>query len=40
MKSGTIYDHYKVGVVLGEGAYGKVYMVTHKVSGDIRAMKS
>jgi calcium-dependent protein kinase len=32
-------DNYRIGNLIGEGSYGKVYRVTHKLTGDIRALK-
>mmetsp|Transcript_77511 Transcript_77511/g.107679 ORF Transcript_77511/g.107679 Transcript_77511/m.107679 type:complete len:446 (+) Transcript_77511:86-1423(+) len=40
LKEGGVGKFYKVGRTLGEGAYGKVYMVTHRNTGIVRAMKS
>ena len=40
LKKGTITANYILGDVLGEGAYGKVWKVTHKTTHMIRAMKS
>jgi calcium-dependent protein kinase len=40
LKKGSIFDHYKIGKTLGEGAYGKVYHVTHKDTAIERAMKA
>ena len=39
LKKGQISDHYITGKVLGEGAFGKVWKVTHKKSKLDRAMK-
>ncbi|CAD8142780.1 unnamed protein product [Paramecium pentaurelia] len=39
LKKGQISDHYITGQVLGEGAFGKVWKVTHKKSKLDRAMK-
>ena len=39
LKKGSISEYYNLGEVLGEGAYGKVWKVTHKTSGLERAMK-
>ena len=33
-------EHYRVGKVLGKGAFGKVNLAIHKESGDLVAMKS
>ena len=40
LKKGAISSYYTIGEVLGEGAYGKVWKVTHKKSLMVRAMKS
>lgn len=40
LKKGQLTQTYSVGKTLGEGAYGKVNLVTHKQLGLIRAMKS
>ncbi|CAD8190681.1 unnamed protein product [Paramecium octaurelia] len=40
MKRETIYGTYQVGKLLGEGAYGQVSIVTHRVTGMQRAMKA
>ncbi|CAK86645.1 unnamed protein product (macronuclear) [Paramecium tetraurelia] len=39
LKQGNIHKYYVTGEVLGEGSYGKVWKVTHKNSGMVRAMK-
>lgn len=39
-KQGTFAKDYSGGRVLGEGAYGKVCLVTHKKTGIDRAMKA
>ncbi|CAD8072004.1 unnamed protein product [Paramecium primaurelia] len=39
LKQGSIHKYYVKGEVLGQGAYGKVWKVTHKNSGMVRAMK-
>lgn len=48
LKSGSIDKHYKTDVLLGQGAYGKVWKVIHKTTGSksyiiilglVRAMK-
>jgi len=36
---GSINDNYRMGKTLGEGAFGKVCLVTHKPSEMVRAMK-
>ena len=36
---GTLRDTYKIGKVLGEGAFGEVRLCTHRESGDKRAVK-
>jgi serine/threonine protein kinase len=36
----TQLDHYKVGKVLGKGAYGKVHLGLHKLANMFVAMKS
>ncbi len=33
-------DDFKVNAVIGQGSFGKVFMVTHKTTGAIYAMKS
>jgi hypothetical protein len=35
LKKGDIKNSYHVGKVIGEGAYGKVCIVTHKTTGEI-----
>ena len=37
--AGSFYQHYDVLKVIGEGAYGKVYLVQHQVTGQLRAVK-
>ncbi|CAD8150941.1 unnamed protein product [Paramecium pentaurelia] len=39
LKKGSINKVYAFGQVLGQGAFGKVWKVTHKTTGLIRAMK-
>ena len=39
LRMGSIQQYYRTGVVLGQGAYGKVWKVTHKTTGLVRAMK-
>lgn len=36
---GTLRDIYKIGKVLGEGAYGEVRLVTHRETKEKRACK-
>lgn len=36
---GSFYQHYDVVRVLGEGAYGKVYLVQHQTTRQLRAVK-
>lgn len=36
----TELDHYKIGKVLGKGAYGKVHLGLHKLANMFVAMKS
>ena len=36
---GSFYQHYDVIRVLGEGAYGKVYLVQHQTTRQLRAVK-
>ncbi|CAD8152055.1 unnamed protein product [Paramecium pentaurelia] len=38
-KEGSIGQHYIFGKVLGQGAFGKVWKVTHKTTGLVRAIK-
>lgn len=38
-QEGTLRDIYKIGKVLGEGAYGEVRLVTHRDSKEKRACK-
>jgi len=38
-KDNNIFDHYKIGKIIGTGGYGQVYRATHIVTGDIRAIK-
>lgn len=33
LKSGSIDKHYKTDILLGQGAYGKVWKVIHKTTG-------
>lgn len=40
LKQGTIDENYSIGELLGEGAYGKVNVATHKLSGILRALKT
>ena len=40
LKKGSFSLQYNIGEVLGEGAYGKVWKVTHKTTKIMRAMKS
>ena len=40
IKNGSFAKDYTGGKVLGEGAYGKVCLVTHKKTGIVRAMKA
>ena len=40
IKFGTFSKDYSTGKILGEGAHGKVCLVTHKSSGVTRAMKA
>jgi len=37
--AGTLRDAYKIGKVLGEGAFGEVRLCTHRESGEKRAVK-
>ena len=36
---GNVKDDYFIECVLGEGGFGKVYLVTHKITSAVRAMK-
>ena len=36
---GTLRDQYKIGKVLGEGAFGEVRLCTHRVTNEKRAVK-
>lgn len=38
-KQGKVTDFYKIGRVLGEGGFGRVVFVEHKLTGQKRAMK-
>ena len=38
-KTGSYHEDYKLGGVLGEGAFAEVRKVTHRQSRSIRAMK-
>lgn len=38
-KTGKVTDSYTIGKVLGEGGFGRVVIVEHKLSGQQRAMK-
>ena len=38
-KEGDPYDYYEILNKLGEGTYGQVYKVRHKINNNIRAMK-
>lgn len=40
LKEGGVGKQYKIGRTIGEGAYGKVYLVTHRSTNIVRAMKS
>ena len=37
--TGTLRDTYKIGKILGEGAFGEVRLCTHRESGEKRAVK-
>jgi hypothetical protein len=37
--SGRVRDHYWLGKVLGEGAFGEVRVGNHNISGEDRAIK-
>lgn len=39
IKKGRMIDEYQVDEMIGEGAYGNVYRVTHKLSRVVRAAK-
>lgn len=39
-KAGKFSDYYKIMNRIGEGGYGQVFKVQHKITGFIRAMKS
>ena len=38
-ESGSIRDHYKIGQILGQGAFGEVRRCMHRISGANRAVK-
>lgn len=37
--TGNLKDHYKIGKMLGSGAFGEVHIASHKASGEERAVK-
>jgi serine/threonine protein kinase len=39
LSSGSIREHYTIGKMLGEGAFGQVMQVIPKVGGEPKAMK-
>lgn len=41
VQEGTTFleERYRIGNIIGEGSYGKVYRVTHKLTGESRALK-
>ena len=40
MKTGVSKSDFKILKTIGRGSYGKVYMVSHLITGQIFAMKS
>ena len=39
-KKGKLRDSYRIGNKLGDGAFGSVRKITHRVTGDTRAVKT
>lgn len=39
-RQGTIKDTYKIGSKVGEGAFGSVRKITHRLTGEVRAVKT
>mmetsp|Transcript_16089 Transcript_16089/g.11605 ORF Transcript_16089/g.11605 Transcript_16089/m.11605 type:complete len:81 (+) Transcript_16089:969-1211(+) len=39
-KKGKIVNDYEVMMVMGRGGYGEVKKVVHKLTGEVRAMKT
>lgn len=39
-RTGAIRDTYRIGGKLGDGAFGSVRKITHRVSGEVRAVKT
>jgi serine/threonine protein kinase len=37
---GTVIDDYEISIILGQGGFGDVYLVQHRSTGQILAMKT